>query len=247
MRVYKNLDIYLTIILSIVASGLGILGIVDQPIVQGAILALIALVSFSLLANRLNSDEVKRIVNEIKSHEDLPERFFAEKFNGEKIKNLLSESSKTYLLGVTLQRTIPYLSERIEESIRNGCEVRILLAKPNSEATRMASLGTRKTDQNQLDSHISNNITMLSNISMNAAPGKLRVRVVEYLPPYSLGVFSPNLSSGVLFVRLLTFKASNEKRPTFYISKGSDYWFSYFVNQFESMWDMGEDVQLQQE
>ena len=244
MRLRKNLDIYLTILLSFVAAGLGIFGIVDQTIVQAAILALIALVSFSLLTNRVNSDEVKQLVKEMKSHEELPNRFFSKEYTGEKIKALMNESSTVYLWGVTLYWTIPYLSSSLVKSMHNGCEVRILLSKPKSSATRMAAFANQKTDQDQLDGYILNNIAALSRIARQDVSGKLTVRVVEYFPPYSMCIFSPNLPSGQIVARLLTYKVPNDERPAFSIEKKSDYWFSFFLNQFESVWEEGEEVDI---
>ena len=48
----KNLDVYITILVALVVAFLAVFGIIEPAIVSSAILATLALVSMSLLANR---------------------------------------------------------------------------------------------------------------------------------------------------------------------------------------------------
>jgi hypothetical protein len=72
LRNRQNLDFYITVIISLIVAIFGISQSVSQEVISSAILAILALVSLSLLINRRENDEIKKSLSITK---DLKEEF----------------------------------------------------------------------------------------------------------------------------------------------------------------------------
>lgn len=66
----QNLDVYITVLIALVVSILGIIQVADQIIISSAILATLALVSISLLMNRRENDEVQNALSKWRACEN---------------------------------------------------------------------------------------------------------------------------------------------------------------------------------
>ena len=77
--------------------------------------------------------------------------------------------------------------------------------------------------------------------------GKLEVRVVNYLPPYTLYAYDPIVTSpssweanpnGRIELRLTTFRGSHYRRPTFRLLGDRDgIWYIHFCEEFQKVWN----------
>lgn len=56
----QNIDIYITILIAVVVSILGLVQVANQAVISSAVLATLALVSFSLLMNRQENEEIRK-------------------------------------------------------------------------------------------------------------------------------------------------------------------------------------------
>ena len=127
MRFFGNIDIYITVIIAIVVSILGIFNIASVNHVMSAILGLIALISFSLLSNRNRATKMEKIIENLESSQDLAEKFLTSSYKTEEIIKDFKSSTSTYLWGVNFIRTIPMLLDSIESSLKNGHSIKIIL------------------------------------------------------------------------------------------------------------------------
>lgn len=247
IRTGQNLDIYITITLSIVVGILGVFGIVNQTIISGAVLATLALVSAIMLQNRRENDSLQNAILQIRNASELSEPFLQhELLSSYSVQNqLLSTARKVFFWGLTFERMTPHVRDTLERRLQSGLEVRFLIIKPNSSAVKMAAFRSPYQGENRINIMLDTILLDLNTIAQNATPpAKLEVRVTDYLPAWTIMAFDPHLPNGQMFVSLLTFRTPGENRPSFKLNSKDSEWFHIFTEQFEALWKEAEAVSL---
>jgi hypothetical protein len=241
----QNLDIYITVIIAVIVTVLGIIGVVNYEIISSAILATLALVSISVLQSRYENKEVRNLLSQIDSTRNLAEKFLTREYDRSRIPVLIRNSRKIYLWGFDLNTILTSSKYAIEQSLQNGLEVHFLLLKRYSKAVDMAAFINRSGDASRLNSSLKRSLETLKDLAEKTPPGIIEVREVDFLPPWTIFVSDPHLTTGQMLVRLTTFQTPNETRPTFKLSATDDgEWFQSFVEQFESIWKNSQPIDL---
>jgi hypothetical protein len=139
---------------------------------------------------------------------------------------------------------IPHVRSALEHSLKGGLHVQFLLLKPNSEAVKMAAFTDSFQDEKRKNLALQTSISDLSILASKVTlPAKLEIRVVNYLPPWTIMAFDPQLPNGQIFVSLLTFRNANENRPSFRLKSPNDSeWIRIFAEQFDELWKEAEPV-----
>lgn len=244
----QNLDVYITIVIALVIAILGVIGATNQNIISSAILATLALVSVSTLLNRHRDEEIKSALLHIEDTSSLSEKFLEQESGRYELPILVERSHKVFLWGMTQWRTIPLLTRSIEQGLETGLEIRFLLLKPNCSAARMAAFRTTHNDINKINSELNINLRQLKDLAKKELPGRLEIRVIDYLAPWTIYAFDPHRPEGQMIVRLTPFRVPNRIRPKFRLSAREDEkWFQYFLSQFEAAWAEAELISLIEE
>jgi len=248
-RLIRDIDIYLNITLALVVAILGILDILNDKVIFSTILGLLALVAVSLLVNRRDNVEIQDALAALQNLGSAPDRFLVMEYSREDIFKRIGTSREIYMWGTALEAHIPLLKDHLKERMHDGLNVKCLLVKPNSSAVAMAAF-RGKLKPEVINSILERNLSILVALANENTPGKLEFRVVDYLAPYTMYIFDPQLPDGYLLAPLSTFRIDNiHKRPTFkLICKRDELWFRYFVQQFEKVWSEAElyDVKIHQ-
>lgn len=245
IRSGQNIDAYITIGIAIIIAVLGITGSASQNIVLSAILAVLALVTTGLLVSRQENKKLQDAVSRIEKLDHLADKFFGREYDRTELKKSIRTSRKAFFWGLNFSRTIPLLKDDIEYGLENGLEIKFLLMKPASQVIEMAAFRSRDSNVDELNSTLEINISKLLTLSKKISSGSLEVRCVNYLPCCTIVCFDYHLLSGRMFARLSTFRISNEARPTFELTRKDDnYWYGFFVEQFEAVWKEAEPVNL---
>lgn len=248
IRTGQNLDIYITIAIAIAVAILGTIGGANQTVISSAILATLALVSIGTLRNRREDEVIKNTLVKIETTDRLAERFFKRGYDPSDFRERIRNSRKAFFWGITFATSVQVLDYAIEQGMKSGLEVRFLLVKPDSSASiKMAAFRHRHLDEERENSSLRGALSRLADIASTASnsPGRLDVRVVDYLPSWTTIATDPHLSSGYMSVRLSTFRVPDEERPTFELTAKADTeWFRFFVDQFETIWKESELVNL---
>jgi hypothetical protein len=72
--------------------------------------------------------------------------------------------------------------------------------------------------------------------------GRLEVRAVDYLAPYALFAYDPDLPTGRMDVRIAGLQVDVDTRPTFTITAANaGRWYQHFKEQFEAAWRLAEE------
>jgi hypothetical protein len=246
IRSGKNLDVYVTLIISLIVSVLGIIGVANQNIIASAILATLALVSLNILLSRRDNAEIRDtlIQNSIASS-GLSKHFFTQEYDRAFLRKNLSTSRKVFFWGLTFETSLPLIQYTLEQGLESGLEIRFLLIKRDSRAVDMAAFRNRHKNAIQLNTDLASSIDRLKTLNSVKTSGKLEVREVDYLPPWTIIASDYHLPTGKMFVRLMSFRIPNETRPTFELDARADNdWYKFFCQQFEMVWSEAEPVEL---
>lgn len=246
IRSGENLDVYVTVIIAVLVAILSIFELVDQTIVLSTVLATLALVSVALLRNRHADDEIRTTLARIEVGEDTTEQRRIE-YDLATVRDLVGSARKAYFWGLTFTRTIPALEFAFEQGLRTGLELKILILKPDSAAAELAAFGTRYAGVEEENQHIRATLTRLARIARDVPSGNLEVRVINYLPHWTMISFDPHLPNGRMFIRLVGFRIPNELRPSYELTNsGGNTLFQFYLEQFEEVWQEAEPVDLQE-
>lgn len=235
----QNVDIYITIVISIALAVLSIFGIVSQTIIFSALLTIIAIIPYSMLVNRQQNEETMVVLSNLKDDRSLGARFFHhEEDDLTEIVQTIKNSQRIILWGYTLSTHLPYLKEVIEKGLDRGLQVTILLIKPSGTALEMAAFRSEsRTNKNKLNKELEDNLDRLEEIKKGRPNAKFEYKVIDYFPPYTMYIYDPHLPIGKIRVKLSTLEVPNDERPTYYLTKKDDeYWFLFHLNQFDVAW-----------
>ncbi len=252
----QNIDIYLTILVSLIIGGLGFFDIVGESQIRAALLAVLAILSLSLLISRASQEKINQALENHKQSIQktiekieppcLSDRFFREDYPGLNIQPYIREAQKAYFWGFAFTSTIPTLRDDFENGLINGLELKFLFIKPDSDASKMAVKGSEKQDKNEFDRAVRGNLLTLSSMSKRhlkqTSKKSIEIKVFDYLPPFSIIAVDPHLPRGKMFVRIASYQMDRSKVPWFELEKKIDKnWFEVFSEQFETVWNNAED------
>lgn len=103
-------------------------------------------------------------------------------------------------------------------------------------------------DEATSDSQLLTNLSNLADVVKRTKEqaGKLEVRCIDQLPPWTIIATNPHHQTGHMYVRLSSFRVLNKLRPTFELTKAKDaQLFEFFVEQFETVWEDAEIIDLE--
>lgn len=112
------------------------------------------------------------------------------------------------------------LPNDVQNTLAGGVLVRIVLITPAGAAMTMAAFRSPDTDTGQLQEFLHNNLDTLNRLHTDH-PG-LQVRLIDYLPPYTLYAYDPGLPAGRMDLRLASFHGDYDLRPTFSVQRARD-------------------------
>jgi hypothetical protein len=141
---------------------------------------------------------------------------------------------------------------------KNDLHVKVLLIKPGSHAVEMAAFRAPNYTTAQLDRDLAIGIETLKREAATRNRGKLEIRVIDYLAPYTLYGYDPVLPqniapdpgtldqwrinpAGHVEMRLTSFKGDHDYRPTFTLYGESDTgWYDHFCAEFNKVWAVAD-------
>ncbi len=102
-------------------------------------------------------------------------------------------------------------------------------------------MGAQGETEEQLSQDFEGNLSRLVRLAAGQPAGQLEIRLVNYLAPYTLYAYDPDLPSGQMEMRLTTFRGSHFMRPTFRLTRVRDgEWYNHFYKEFQKIWDAAE-------
>jgi hypothetical protein len=229
LRLGRNLDGYLTIAVALIVGVLSYLDIVPTTKVTSLILAVLAVLAFSLITSRAELAEAVTLRLE-------PRQQFLADFPPELVQ-ARNSSDDIYLIGVDLARTIETSFAAFEDRLRSGANIRVLLTDPQADD---AAIDTRTqfsrpeiTDMRTEIGHALRKLERLKKLT----DGRLQVRITRSALKFGLNFVDVTKPSATLYIQLYSYRLPGESRPMFRLTAADGEWFQCYRDQAEALWD----------
>lgn len=129
--------------------------------------------------------------------------------------------------------------------IKEGCKFKFLLIKPETDSATIMSkaLYTIKgpSDFNSDIKRTLQKLRSIVEISKNSnIKGTIEIKLMEWVPSYSMVLINPNKPNGEIIVELYSFLEDFFDRPHFELTAKDHKWYEFFYCQFNTIWDKAE-------
>jgi hypothetical protein len=243
----RNLDIYITALSALLITFLGMFQIVNETTILSAILATLAIISINLLKNRRSNDQLNDSILRLEQSQGAGKSVLKQNFERSVLKPLINDQSKELIFwAVNSTTTLSLLKDNIEAGLCRGLNVKLIFVEPGSAALQMHAFRNRHQDAAEVNAVLQTNLSRLVALAKRVTTGNIEIRVVNYLPPFTLIAVDPDLPTGKMFVRLLTFRVPDDSRPYMELdSKNNKEWFKFFVEQFNLVWEASTPFRIE--
>jgi hypothetical protein len=163
--------------------------------------------------------------NFLKTHNGLKEDFFF-------------SATEIILTGVTLQYRVKQLTNVLEERLKVGAAIKLVLVEPNeSNLVQMRIRGWGEASIEYYKGLIESTITQIDVIASNPLnKGRVEVGFVPFYPSIAFQAIKAESGDEKCWVNILSHKTT-KPTPAFILQKSTDPdWYSYFYEQFNLLW-----------
>jgi hypothetical protein len=245
----ENFDAIIALTVSFIAAIVGIFG---GDLLLGSISATLSVLSYSIIRDRKNRKVLETQLAVLQR--SLPEHpsalSFFRKTPDPDLAPFLQQANQIDLCGVTLTNTLNRQFAILRERLDAGGTIRLLVIDPASSAIEMSA--QRSASPKDTEYYRRRSESALSDITYlikynndrkqfkgrNLKSGSISVRLLSYAPSYGICSFDKKKNHGCVIVELYPHKFGFKVPPTFELNLENDgEWYTYFVDQFEQMWD----------
>jgi GNAT superfamily N-acetyltransferase len=221
----EDAEIYLVLLICVLWVSLHLTGVLNEgQYIQDALIIALGAFSFAILRflHRLSDRERPR-VDEILL-DDYPESYLPD----------LQRAKELWISGTNLRRHFPDRKGMIEEIVRNGGTLHVIIAKPESPASEMGALQeygySYKTDEMQkaFSNDINQKLMVIQEIK-KIAPTRVTILQLDFPIYFGLDGIDINSSSGVIYVRFYPIAAQD--RPILVLRPHETRWFDFYRRQ----------------
>ncbi|MEO0984591.1 MAG: hypothetical protein AAFY20_03475 [Cyanobacteria bacterium J06639_14] len=225
----RNLEHYITLVFITVILALDIFNLASSEVLTEITLAVLALVVFTSLSTRESLDRLSTKLIKPPNADDF---FWQDKHS---IAAELTRAKYIGFVGACLSRTIRDYAPILEERLKAGAIVRIILMDPSSTAPEQAVLRSKSISNKQFFVDTLN--LTLERISILAdATAQVELGLLPYKPAFGMLVMDPDMPHGKIIVEIYPHH-SDEFAPTFELqSNRESRWYRHFRNQFDNLW-----------
>jgi hypothetical protein len=228
LRRGENLDGYVTIAVAVTVGILAFFDVVPITKVSSVILAVLAVLAFSIVMTRTDISDVAKM--QIKPGH----QFFAD-FPSELVQ-VRNSSNDIYLIGVDLGRTIETSFGAFSHNLSHGARIRILIADPAADDSAIdARCQFSKPDIADLRDGIRHSLRKLERLKTSTG-GNLEVRMTRSALKFGLNFIDVTKATATLYVQLYSFRLQGESRPIFKLTVADGEWFECYQSQAEALW-----------
>lgn len=234
----ENVDLYVTVFAAILLVILNLLGVVPSTMLTPLTLAVLGLLALATLSNRYQFEGLVKQIT--KGSTALFQENVAATFASD-----LQSASEIWFVGVSLSRTVKSHYSLLENLLRKGATIRVLLVDPESSDT-VSLIAKREYGERFSDERIRSLIrgTMEDLCSLKKiAPDKLTIRVIQYPLGFGAVATNPMSSTGALYLEHYSYKMAGGSLPKFTIKPQDGQWYDFYRTEVEMLWKDGVDWQ----
>ena len=232
----ENIDLYVTVVVAIIVSAMNIAGFVPQEWLTPLILAVLALLSVSILGNRYRIENIQEAVSADRS-------VLLTEFSDEFIDDFV-KSKHVLIIGADLNLLLKRYYPRFIEKLVRGDTVNILLLNPNSQACEIAAVfHYEPMSAEDKRAVIRRSVSMCKELKTTTS-GNLELRLTDVSLPFGSLVTDPKTTEGKIYVWFHSFKAIAANAPKIVVKLEDRYWYNFFKGQIDAMWSGGTRTEL---
>jgi hypothetical protein len=234
IRAGENIDQYLTIIVAITLTVLNLAGVSIQSQLAPFTVAILALLAINSLGNRFKIDELLN-----KKTETL-ENFFRDEFPPS-YKTDFENSDVMWLVGVSLHRTIKTNYSILEEKLRRGQKLRVLLIHPEGAGVEISV--ARNYVHRGVEPKKNDILFILELLCglREIAPAGLEIRTIKFPLAFGVTAINPDTATGKLYVEHYGFRISTDSIPRYVLKASDGHWYDIQKKEIEALWNAGEN------
>jgi len=237
IRQGENIDLYITVVVSIALSVLNVAGIASQFWIAPLNLGILALLAFAILGNR---HRLEAILQRMTGTEGLLVINFPDDMHSN-----LEKSRELLVLGVSLMHTLRLSYALFEEKLRRGDIIKTLLVNPDSPACEVAAMRSyQPTDVETQRAYIRASLGALCDLQEKTS-GRLEIRVLDNPLAYGGLIVDPNTSRGIMYLWYYRFKTRVVNRPKLVLRPTDGYWYESYKEEVTSLWNNAVPWQVQ--
>jgi hypothetical protein len=232
IRSGENIDLYITVIVAIGLAILNIVGIAPQTYLAPITLAVLGLLAITSLGNRYRIEEL------LQKQAQSIDNFYVEEYPLS-FKNDFEAAEELWLIGVSLRRTVQANYPKIEQKLRQGHIIKVLLVHPEGAGLEIAvSRNYARREVEPKSNEIRFNLQLLCDLR-KISPNKLEVRTIQYPLAYGVTAVNPDTASGVLYLEHYCFRTASDSLPRFVLRAKDGRWYDFFKSEIRAMWNAG--------
>ena len=232
----ENVEVYLLIFLSFSTLILNTINIVPSEYLSSITFAVLGLLAISTLGNRYHVERYYKNLTQSASSifsDDYPIEW----------KEDFEEAKDLCLVGVRLARTIRGNYLLLEQKLKKGHKIRVLVVHPDGSAIEMAAarnIAPSARDTTILGAEIRRTLQLLADLRQ-INPDCLEVRTI--LSPLTFGAMGINMKSvnGVLYLEHFPYRTGDAAVPKFTLHSKDGRWYEFSKDEIINLWEHGLD------
>jgi hypothetical protein len=239
----------LTLLVSSVIAVLGLLNVANQEILAGATLAVLNVVA---TGSRRGQAEIAALRATVAELAVLTRQQFDGVVSVDRVLTVstsgldveLRDATDIRMIGVTLCRTVRNHMDVLEQRLAQGATVRVAVIEPSGgpiaeAARRCAGTGSPAIFTNRLRP----TLDLLRGLAAAGHPGRLDVRLLEFVPAFGMILVDPAASHGRIDIDIYSHPPTR-REPVMSLLAGRDqYWYHHFLNEFDRIWATGRTLE----
>lgn len=233
IRQGENIDLYLTILAALLFVILNLAGLAPDTFLAPLTLSVLALLAVTNLVNRHRMEalmEQKNLTLDDFFREEFPPTYKAD----------FENAAEVWLVGVSLNRTVKTLYGKLEQKLKQGGRVRVLLVHPQGPGLEMAvTRNYARRDVTLKRQEITSILTLLDGLHA-IAPGQLEIRTIQHPLNYGAMATNPDAANGALYLEHYCFRVSVESVPRFVLRTQDGRWYDFFKTELRTLWEAGD-------
>jgi hypothetical protein len=233
IRKGENIDLYFFAFAALSLAILNGLGLASKTLVESVTLALLGLLAAYSLGIR---DRLNGINNKLSGTRNL----LCDEFPPSLKDTAIIGSKELFIIGITLNRTIATFYSQLEQKLKDGQKIKILLVEPHSTATQLIPKRVyRPISDQQLSGKILDTIALISSLH-SLAPDKLEIRTINF--PIHFGCFAADIesSNGSVYLEYYSYKTTKDL-PCVVVSARTDpSWYNMYKTEILNLWNAGQ-------
>ena len=212
---------------------LSITGIAQPSSVLPFTLALLAVLSVAILKNRNLLEKVERDLSDSQG-------VFTQKFDEYEVNRNIEQAKQIMFLGTNLKSVTHVQYSRIEDSLRRGNQIQILMIESKSSLCDLAAKRDyEQTSGEEILKELNISMQRCKNLYLMAreTKGTLEIRFLDFLPPFGgILIDSQDDRNGKLYLWFYTYRTKNTTKPKVTLNAMDGQWYHLFKEEIFALW-----------